>query len=424
MQLCIYEDSTVEKLEPITLTRPLVQVRIGTSTVLDKILRHFRPTRWGLWVRPYLAPLAQELFPQQPVNDLDWLHHEATLFVNARWLPAAQPDPWDRPHVGICDNEVAYIYWAGQITHNLSHDWPDNLDPIAAGLPRRTLPGRLLRYPWDIIAINESVLIEEANAWCRSHPPQSLPEGLYLVGDPGRVYIDPTASLEPPVVVNVERGPVIADKHVVIHAFSRLEGPCYIGPGTTILSGRIRGGTTIGPGCRVGGEVEASILQGWSNKYHEGFLGHSWIGEWVNLAAGVQVSDLRHDYKTVPVHYRGTKQDSGLLKLGALIGDHTKIGLGVLVNSGSLFGAFSSILPGPSYAPNYVPSFCWCVRGELRTPRELEDCLEVARRVMRRRQHELSPILADLYRYLYLRTAADRFNYASTVSKWLARASA
>src|SRR5205085_8278996 len=108
--------------------------------------------------------------------------------------------------------------------------------------------------------------------------------------------IDPTARLDPMVVVDTTGGPVVIDAEVVVHAFSRLEGPCYVGPGCQVLGAKVRAGTSLGPGCRVGGEVDASIILGRSNKYHDGFLGHSYVGEWVNLGAGTHTSDLRNDY--------------------------------------------------------------------------------------------------------------------------------
>src|SRR5205807_6378889 len=121
------------------------------------------------------------------------------------------------------------------------------------------------------------------------------------------------------------KGPVMIAHGAVVHSFSYLEGPCYIGPRTQIFGAKLRGGT-LGPECRIGGEVEESIIHGYSNKYHDGFLGHSYIGEWVNLAAGTQVSDLRNDYGQIRPIIDGQPVKSGLNKLGTFIGDHTKTG--------------------------------------------------------------------------------------------------
>src|SRR6185369_7054341 len=126
-----------------------------------------------------------------------------------------------------------------------------------------------------------------------------------VVGPPERLQVDATAQLDPLIVADTTCGPVVIDREAVVTAFTRLEGPCYIGPRTQIHAAKIRGGTTIGPNCRVGGEVEASIIQGYSNKYHDGFLGHAYIGEWVNLGAITSNSDLKNDYSEVSISLDG-----------------------------------------------------------------------------------------------------------------------
>ena len=131
--------------------------------------------------------------------------------------------------------------------------------------------------------------------------------------------------------IDARQGPVLIDRGAVIHSFSRIEGPCYIGPQTWIMGAKIRAGTTLGPQCRIGGEVECAIVQGHAKKYHDGFLGHSYIGEWVNLAAATQSSDLRNDYGTIKVTVNGQRMSTGRTKVGSFIGDHTKSGLGVLL---------------------------------------------------------------------------------------------
>src|SRR5262249_705025 len=146
---------------------------------------------------------------------------------------------------------------------------------------------------------------------------------------------------------------------------------CYVGPRTHILGAKIRKGTTLGPNCRIGGEVEASIIQGNTNKYHDGFLGHSYVGEWVNLGAGTQTSDLRNDYADVHVTVAGERVATGLNKVGCFIGDHTKTGLGVLLNTGTTVGVFCNLLPAGRLLPKCIPSFCSCWKGALRETSEL-----------------------------------------------------
>jgi UDP-N-acetylglucosamine diphosphorylase/glucosamine-1-phosphate N-acetyltransferase len=197
------------------------------------------------------------------------------------------------------------------------------------------------------------------------------------------------------------------DRGAVVQAFSRLEGPCYIGPESWIVGAKLRGGT-IGPGCRVGGEVEASIIQGYSNKVHEGFLGHSYVGEWVNLAALTQVSDLRNDYAPVRVAAAGELVNTGLTKVGAFLGDHTKTGLNTLLNTGTVAGAFSHLLPAQGLLHRLIPSFCTVQNGRLQERADLREMFLTAAVVMQRRGQEWTPTHRDFLFTLYDQTTALR----------------
>jgi hypothetical protein len=184
----------------------------------------------------------------------------------------------------------------------------------------------------------------------------------------------------------------------VVHAFTRLEGPCAVGAGSVVLGAKVRAGTSIGPGCRVGGEVECSILLGHANKYHEGFLGHSYLGEWVNLAAGTHTGDLRCDYRPVTVPVGGREVPTGRLKVGSVVGDHAKTGLGVLLNCGTVIGPFAQVLPGAGFAPREIPGFTRAGAGGLKELADVDGVLAVADLVMRRRGAELTPALEAVYR--------------------------
>ena len=138
------------------------------------------------------------------------------------------------------------------------------------------------------------------------------------------------------VVADTTHGPVVIGAGAVVTAFTRLEGPCAVGRGTQRLGAKVRAGTTLGPNCRIGGEVEASIVQGHTNKYHDGFLGHAYVGEWVNLGAGTANSDLRNDYGEVTrAAHGGPGGRPGQAKVGCFLGDHTRTGLGRMLNTGT-----------------------------------------------------------------------------------------
>src|SRR5436190_4200689 len=198
------------------------------------------------------------------------------------------------------------------------------------------------------------------------------------------------------------------DREAVIAAFTRLEGPCYVGPQTHVLGAKLRAGTTLGPNCRIGGEVETSIVHGYSNKYHDGFLGHSYVGEWVNLGAGTQNSDLRNDYGEVMVTVNGQRVATGLNKVGCFLGDHTKSGLSTLLNTGTNAGIFCNLLPMGLLLPKYIPAFSSCWNGSLVEQADLPGLLRTAAEVMRRRGETFSEVHAALFRSLFDQTAAER----------------
>jgi UDP-N-acetylglucosamine diphosphorylase/glucosamine-1-phosphate N-acetyltransferase len=229
-----------------------------------------------------------------------------------------------------------------------------------------------------------------------------------LIGPVEQIAVDRAARVDPFVVFDTTRGPISVDAGAVIQSFTRVEGPCHIGIGAQLFRAHIRGGTTIGPACRIGGEVEASILHGYVNKYHEGFLGHSYLCPWVNLGALSTSSDLKNDYSTVRVPLAGKMVDTEMVKVGCFIGDHTKTGLGSLFNTGSSIGVMCMILPGGELLPRHVPSFTAVWHGELADRMPLERSLAAARIAMQRRGVELTDSQERLLRHAHAATQAER----------------
>ena len=191
-----------------------------------------------------------------------------------------------------------------------------------------------------------------------------------------------------------------------IEPFSFIQGPAWIGPGSLIASARIRGETSIGPVCRIGGEVEASIVQGYSNKHHDGFLGHSYLGEWVNIGAMTTNSDLKNTYGTIRMVIEGFGQiDSGILKLGCFLADHVKLGIGVHLNGGAVIGTGSNIF-GVHFAPKTIPPFTW--GGEVFREYRIQSMIDVARKVMARRKVSMSVEQEEVLRAVFAMTRGDR----------------
>lgn len=405
MRVCHFEDRAVLDLEPLTLTRPAFDLLCGLSSLADKQLCYLSATAAGALVRPHLTDVCRLDAPRLNVNDLAWLRAGPTVLVNARWLPPAGRAPdFDKPCVALVGEEVAYAVLAPeQLTYCSPNTVEDCLAVWKATLSHRPAGGQLFRHLWEMVAHSP----EQMTADWRQRPIEHLPAApLALVGPGDRLSIDPTATVDPFVVADTTRGPVVVGPRAVVTAFTRLEGPCWIGEGTHVLGARVRA-SSIGPHCRIGGEVECSVMQGCSNKAHDGFLGHSYVGEWVNLGAGTQCSDLRNDYGPVRVAVGGIPTHTQLTKVGCFLGDHTKTGIGALLNTGASVGAFCQLLPG-GLLPRFVPSFASWWHGKLADRADVPALLATAAVVMSRRGHTFTEAHAALYRAVFEQTAAVR----------------
>jgi UDP-N-acetylglucosamine diphosphorylase / glucose-1-phosphate thymidylyltransferase / UDP-N-acetylgalactosamine diphosphorylase / glucosamine-1-phosphate N-acetyltransferase / galactosamine-1-phosphate N-acetyltransferase len=408
MRVCVFEDNGVGKLQPLSLTRPAFDLRCGAATLLERQLRLFPGAEVGVWVRPELADLCRREHPGLAVNEPGWLGRGPVLLLNARWLaPATLPDFGGWPAVGLAGGELAFAAVGAEEARGLTADnLPWRLAEWRRALPHVAAGGRLAEYLWDLVEANAAALEQDYDHWRRTREARGG-EGLTVVGPAERFLADPSARVEPLVLIDTTNGPVLIDDGAVVQAFSRLEGPCYVGPGTQLHAARVRD-VSFGPQCRVGGEVESSIVQGYSNKAHEGFLGHSYLGEWVNLGAGTQTSDLRTDYGPVSVPVHGRRVDTGRMKVGSFVGDHVKTSMGVLFNTGSAVGPFSLLLASGGLLPKAVPPFGQYAHGRVEERTDLREMFGTAATVMARRGREWTEDHAEFYFGLYEQTAAER----------------
>ncbi len=401
MRVCLFEDRSVRDLEPLTLTRPAFDLLCGCTPLADKQLRAFAPADIGAIVRPYLAGLTQQVHDSWRVNDLAWLRAGPVVLVNARWLPAGGVELSPSPHVGLVGDEVAYV---SLTPAELLECSPFTIDHYLARwrntLPARQVGGLVARYLWELIDHNGDAVRDDVwwQSPTRPRRTNALPA---VVGSSDDLHVHPSARIDPMVVLDTTLGPVVIDRDAVVGAFSHLEGPCFIGAGTRVQGAKVRAGTSIGPRCRIGGEVEASIVQGHSNKAHDGFLGHAFVGEWVNLGAGTCNSDLRNDYGTVRVMVNDDLVDTARNKVGCFLGDHTKSGLGTLLNTGTRAGVFCNLLPSGGLLPRDIPSFGTAQHSRVTESADIAACLTTADRVMRRRNRTLDEQHERLYRWLW-----------------------
>lgn len=394
----------------LALTRPVFELVCGHFGLRERLLRHWEVEDWGAFVRDYLAEAYQEQHPAAHINDLNWLADEETLIINGRWLPDPQSlDSLDFRTIGTCDGIPVYaVLTADEALHLCDGTWESTVRRIAAS--RRTVPtgGRVFRYPWDLVHHNATQISHDFELRGCGHVLPELHPQVACLGPPSSIHIRSSVRIDPFVVIDARGGPVSIDEGAVLQPFTRLEGPCHIGRETQLFRANIKAGTTLGPVCRIGGEIDSSIIIGYSNKYHDGFLGHSYIGAWCNLGANTLSSDLKIDYSTIRVPLNGTSIDTGMSKVGCFIGDFTKTGIGSLFNTGTSIGIMSLILPSGDYAPRYVPSFSAFMGGELTSGLPLERWLEAIRATLARRGAEMTGAQERLYRFLQESTKPDR----------------
>ncbi len=406
MRIAFYEDAEAEDFGPLVHLRAVFELVCGRTSQFERLRSRLHDVEWGAFVRPHLADSLREMYPDLVVNRTDWLALGPTLLVNGRWLANPESLAAVRPtEVGLAGETVVLLPVDAVEGERLAGGrWADELTQIVSCRVPVELDGVLLARPWDLVEENPRQLERDAAADDRVTP--GVP--VEVIGPRERVSIDDDAVVEPCVVLDVRRGPVRVEAGAVLQSFTRVEGPSFVGAGSRLLRAEIHAGTTIGPNCRVGGEVEQSILHGHVNKYHDGFLGHAYVCPWVNLGAGTTNSDLRNDYGPVRVPLAGDPVETGLTKVGTFVGDHAKTAIGTLFNTGTSIGVAATVVPYSGLVPRFVPSFTSLLRGELVENRDLDGVVATARTAAGRRGRVLGPAAEELLRATFDRTRLVR----------------
>lgn len=427
MTIVLFEGDLWRNFTPLVHTRPLFELRCGGLTLRERaaalaprlpVANGHAPLVAGL-CRPHLMDcygaeggiggLLRDGAPLTLVNgralDLAWLPDLlaapiGTVYVTEGALLGARLSP---------NLASAVLYYLRE------QHATDALEELQRFTRVVEVATPLLKYPWDLITYVGEQLVRDIPLLAARLPVYADADPLVTVRGANHVYVAPSARLDGPLVLDARDGPVFIDENAQIEPFSFIQGPAYIGPGALIASARIRGETSIGPVCRIGGEVEASIIQGFSNKHHDGFLGHSWLGEWVNIGAMTTNSDLKNNYGSVRVALEGVGQfDSGMIKLGCFLADHVKLGIGLHLNGGTVISTASNIF-GVHVAPKTVPPFTW--GGEVFREYRIDGMISVARTVMRRRKQELSSAYEAMLRAVFQMTRASRGELAGLMPR-------
>jgi len=426
----LFEDEGYRAFLPLVYARPVFELRCGIYTARERAATLLGQPAAGL-CRPHMAGVYGA--GRWPLGLL--AESAPVTFINGRaldmpWLLRLLDEPPNTVYVADAGPGLLrdMVLIGARVSPSLAsavlfYLMQQQSDLALAELRRFArvveIEARLLTFPWDIITANGEQIARDlplfvAQTGWPSAAERPIDDPHVVIRNPAQVYVHPAARLDSPLVLDARDGPVVVDA-AHIEPFSFIQGPAAIGAGAIISRARILAETTIGPVCRIGGEVEASVVQGYSNKHHDGFLGHSYLGEWVNIGAMTTNSDLKNTYGSIRMVLEGFGQlDSGLLKLGCFLADHVKLGIGLHLNGGAVVGTGSNIF-GVHFAPKTIPPFTW--GGEVFREYRIDGMIDVARKVMSRRKVALTPQQEALLREAFTMTRGSRASLAGVTAE-------
>ncbi len=393
--LCLYDDARARLFEPFATTRPGGELRAGALLVRERWTRVLGGVASAFAASPALDGFAE--FDAPPSVSRAGLTHLAagTVVVHTRALPflagALMQDPDIPSDVLAIDGRVAAVRLAVPLDLASLRDGTLSLEALAishAPVQAVTaIDGVWLDEVWDIIRLLNTLLVHDIPALAAALDCTALDDDgqqargpVVIGGHP--VWLESGATIEPYAVFDTTLGPVLLRRGASVQAFTRVVGPCYVGCDAAVMADRISG-SAIGDTCRVHGELSATVLIGHANKGHDGFVGHSIIGRWVNLGAGTTTSNLKNTYGTVALWTTDGIRDTGLQFLGTLFGDHAKTGIGMRLTTGCVLGAGANVMD--AMPPKAVAPFTWGTRAPYDVF-ALDKFLQTAERMMTRRQ--------------------------------------
>ncbi|MCB9257606.1 MAG: GlmU family protein [Chitinophagales bacterium] len=375
-----YEDWI--RLNPLTLTKSISSLRIGITSIKEK------------WDR--LLPSKTQIKTCQSYlnwqNDFSLIPGEQNVFINSSYIPNA---PLVARILELHDGES--LYQKGQLIASKLTIGKTSFEK------ELEYPNELIKInnPWDLFQYNDKVLKQDFELLTSGRKSAKLSSSNRVIGDEKLIFLEENAKVEASIL-NTNSGPIYLGKNAEIMEGSMVRGSLALCEGASLKLGtKIYGACTIGPYSKIGGELNNSLIQAYSNKGHDGFLGNSVIGEWCNLGADTNNSNLKNNYGEVKMYSYATKNfvNSKLQFLGLIMGDHSKCGINTMFNTGTVVGVFANIF-GSNFPPKYIPSFSWGGAAGF-VPFELEKAKEVAERVMERRGLKLSKEEESVIEYLY-----------------------
>ena len=379
MIVTIFEDQEKKSMSPLNQARASFEFRCGAFTNLERIQNSLNiDDEIQLLVRDELTDVIKERYPHISINP-DSLSPGICLNGQAIWtkdsiqqITSGRTFTQKGRTLAMHNQEVIPItevfrYMAKASEVSMEMDIP------------------FMHHIWDSIFMQAKLIKTDAQYFMDYQSGKIHPSVVLENGD--NIYIGENSEILPGVILDASSGPIIIADHVYVDIGALIQGPVYIGPYCTINPGaKLRKNISLGPMCKVGGEVEDVIFQGYGNKQHDGYLGHSYLGEWVNLGANTNNSDLKNNYGSIRIQIEGDEIETGRQFLGSIISDYVRTGISTMLNTGTVIG-FGANIYGAGFQPKYVPPFQWGTNNKT----ELDKFFKTIEIMKKRRGKTLGP---------------------------------
>jgi len=375
MSVLLIENTDFKRFYPITRTKFLWNITTGIYSPLERYERQFQD------VKVLSIRFSQKPFSYLSEEFSEKIYQKDSLvntIINSQYIPSENLSP-QMNTIGIT-KDGNFIYLREEKIK------PDIIEKII----NKEIKSLLSKY--KVIELENGIFLKDLTDIIKYNS-QAIECDSFLVKrdsnfitPDNNIYIEKTAKIQQFVSLQAENGPIIIDKSAVVRSFTIIDGPAYIGKSSLIDSAKIRSGTTIKDYCKIGGEVEESIIESYSNKHHEGFLGHSYAGNWVNIGAMATTSNLKNNYSEVKLKIGEKQKPTGCIKFGSIICDYTKIGIGIMLNTGTVICEGCNLFNEGKIYPPFVKPFSW----GLNKVYEIEKFIEDMQKMMSRRNIKLN----------------------------------
>lgn len=383
MNIILFDGKEYSDLLPLTFTRPVAELRMGILTFAERWKLIFQTEKISYLTQRYLS----EKYTLQ--------NEEENVFINPAYFPN-QDFIFQLKNLKFGEA----FYYQEELVASKTTLENFQLNNFVKKLDI-TFESFHIQYPWDLFTYNSEAITYDFQLITQGRKSCTLSNTVRIIGDPSQLFVEEGAVAEC-AIFNTKEGPIYLGKNSEIMEGAMIRGSFALGTGSKINMGaKVYGGTTVGPHSKVGGEVNNIIILGYSNKGHDGFVGNSVIGEWCNLGADTNSSNLKNNYAEVKL-WNYTKQKfikSGLQFAGMIMGDHSKSAINTQFNTGTVVGVSANIFTS-GFPPNIIKSFSW--GGKSESPNfKLEQVFEVAEKTMKRRGIELSEQDKKIIEYIY-----------------------